>query len=850
MDSPGFSSRNGGPRKAGLQTVFLVGLGVIFFCFSILAAALIYIYQKNSMEEETFYQTELMLAAAAATRQYVQETLRPKMFETFGQDTFLLEAMSSSFVSREVMEKFRKSMPGFIYRRVAINARNPNFEADPFEREVIQRFAANPQAQDWQTIRELDGRKHYIRFRPVRFDSACLGCHDTPEVAPAGIVESFGNERGFNHKEGDVAGLVSVSVPVDVGLERIRETAMAIFSTLFLTMSFLYGIICFFFNRVIVQNLRGVLVCFSDSLTDEKGAELYARVRSQDEIGELNRVAGLIAAHLADTRSRLRDYAENLEQKVTERTRLLEESRSRMRDKVEARGRELKTLNTIAELTTQRHSLEDIIPQVLLQTLQIAPARGAGIYLLDREANALVLIGRENSPGLKDYISLEAGDMMNEDGTYREGNEILSCGQINFFVADSIFSNTLHIPLCCRGRVLGVVAFTDPAPIEGDGELLELLFSVGRQIGITLESLEHLAAVRQSREVLRSVVDGITDMILLIDRECRVRMANRAVVDRCGLHPLDMNGKPAGDLPLSPNPFLLCSAVVRRSPKDTVQELFYGDSGEIFEVNFFPIHNPENGEVVQLVCSVKDVTEQRQVEERIQQTEKLLALGQLAAGVAHEINNPLGVILCHTDILLDDLPRESTAHHDIAIIERHAKNCQRIVADLLHFARVRKSERQRVAINHLVEETMDMLGTHFRHGSFRLTLDLAPNLPELEVDSDRMQQVLVNIAMNAIQAGRGEDNEFRVETRLAENNKVVITLSDNGQGIDENIIGRIFDPFFTTKETGQGTGLGLSISHSIILEHGGAIRAEDSADGWTRFIIELPAPIRKNKEQP
>ncbi len=825
-------------RKPGLQATFLLGLAVILLCFSGLAAGLIYQHEKKNLEEDIFRQTDLMLAAAAATRHYVQETLRPRMFETLGKDVFLLEAMSSSFVSRETMEQFGRSLPGFTYRRVAINARNPRFEADPFEASVIRRFAASPQEQNWQTMRELDGTRHFVRFQPVRYDAPCLACHGEPTAAPPGIVTRYGDRRGFHQKAGSIAGLVSVSVPVDIGLAQVRETAFSVFSTLFLTVFFLYGIICFFFNRVIIQNLRSVLVLFRHGLADEKGSELFERARRQDEIGELNQVAGLMADHLEENRHRLQDYADNLEEKVEERTRLLEESQKRLHSQIDARNRELHWFNSIAELTAQANRIDDILPQMLCQTLEIVAAQGAAIYRLDREARRLELLAMENAAGLPDFIGLDDRSGAGEpeaDCPMRQA----ACGRMHFCRAAD--RTTLYVPLCCRDRVLGVAAFTGATVGETEEQTKELLFSVGRQIGISLEALESLGALRRSREVLQSVVDGITDMIVLLDGDCRVRMANTACGLQANLSPKELIGRPVADLPLSPNPFVLCSSVLRRRPEQAVLELFHGDHGEIFEVHFFPVNGPD-GRVERLVCYAKEVSEQRRVESRIQQTEKLLALGQLAAGVAHEINNPLGVILCHTDILQEELAENESARQDVRTIERHARTCQKIVADLLNFARSRKARRSPTEINRLLEESLAMLATHLRHGSFRLDLELAADLPVLEVDPDRLRQVFVNIAMNAVQAGGESGGELRVKSSLAENGKTVIIMEDNGEGIDEAALPRIFDPFFTTKEPGQGTGLGLSISHAIVHEHGGSLRAENTPEGWTRFTIELPAP--------
>ena len=262
-------------------------------------------------------------------------------------------------------------------------------------------------------------------------------------------------------------------------------------------------------------------------------------------------------------------------------------------------------------------------------------------------------------------------------------------------------------------------------------------------------------------------------------------------------------------------------------------------NGEIFRVHYYPIVD-ERGEVVSIVRNAKDITVEKRVEQRIQHAERLASLGQLAGGLAHEINNPLGVILCYVDLLKSQLADFPQGFKDVAIIEKHAVNCQRIVADLLEFARGQETARQPTALNATIEEVVRMVEPQFRRQHCAIELDLAPGLPLVNIDANKMKQVYLNLLMNSRQAinGRGA---IRIKTRyLKESGKVRLIFRDNGSGIPPGIIDRIFDPFFSTKKTGEGTGLGLSVSYGIIKEHGGDIQVESEPGQWTRFTIELP----------
>ena len=226
----------------------------------------------------------------------------------------------------------------------------------------------------------------------------------------------------------------------------------------------------------------------------------------------------------------------------------------------------------------------------------------------------------------------------------------------------------------------------------------------------------------------------------------------------------------------------------------------------------------------------------------IQHAEKLAALGQLAGGIAHEINNPLGVILCYADLLKGQLADVPQGFKDAATIEKHAVNCQRIVADLLEFARGRETERQPADLNPAIEEVVRMVEPQFRRQHCVIELDLKPGLPLVKIDVNKMKQVYLNLVMNARQAikDRGVIRIQRGSTCRRPARSTLI-FWDNGIGISPEIIDRIFDPFFSTKKTGEGTGLGLSVSYGIVKDHGGDIQVESEPGRWTRFTIELPA---------
>ncbi|MCD4720993.1 MAG: PAS domain S-box protein [Desulfobacula sp.] len=235
---------------------------------------------------------------------------------------------------------------------------------------------------------------------------------------------------------------------------------------------------------------------------------------------------------------------------------------------------------------------------------------------------------------------------------------------------------------------------------------------------------------------------------------------------------------------------------------------------------------------------IKNINEKRQMERQIAQADKLAALGELSAGVAHEINNPLGIILGYTQLLLK---QESDDQDDLRIIEKHVKNCKTVVSDLLSFSRKGSSEMSIVDINKVVDGVVKFLSNHSDFRNIEMTLNpFTGDRLNILGNEQELAQVMVNLVINACHAVAGKGN-IDITTQKTEQNKILIMVKDNGKGIDRKNLSRIFDPFFTTKPVGQGTGLGLSVGYGIIKRHQGDIRVKSSKGNGTLFTISLPA---------
>jgi two-component system NtrC family sensor kinase len=242
------------------------------------------------------------------------------------------------------------------------------------------------------------------------------------------------------------------------------------------------------------------------------------------------------------------------------------------------------------------------------------------------------------------------------------------------------------------------------------------------------------------------------------------------------------------------------------------------------------------------LCLIRDVTDQKMLQEQLIQSEKMSAIGQLVSGVAHELNNPLAGISAFAQLLLAEKrfpPDQRTAAETIY---SEARRASRIVQNLLTFARQHKAEKGPTAINQVLDDTLELRGYELRVRGIDVRREYDESIPETMADAHQLQQVFLNLITNAEQAmEQKEGHHHRLTVRTRANGEAIrIEIEDSGAGIPANLMERIFNPFFTTKPTGSGTGLGLSISLGIVREHEGKIWAENSPQGGARFIVEIP----------
>jgi two-component system NtrC family sensor kinase len=225
--------------------------------------------------------------------------------------------------------------------------------------------------------------------------------------------------------------------------------------------------------------------------------------------------------------------------------------------------------------------------------------------------------------------------------------------------------------------------------------------------------------------------------------------------------------------------------------------------------------------------------------QRITSTERLASLGQMAAGVAHEINNPLGGILLYSNLVLEEMDPDHASRKNMEKIIYQTERCKKIVQNLLDFARTPSGDMEPLRVNKVILTSLNLIKDQSIFQGIDVKTDLMDNLPLVMGDLSRLEEVFLNLFINAVDAMEGR-GKIKISSRISSTGMVKIYITDTGKGIDKSYLPHIFEPFFTTKEPGQGTGLGLSITYGIIQKHGGFIDVESEPGKGTTFIITLP----------
>ena len=365
---------------------------------------------------------------------------------------------------------------------------------------------------------------------------------------------------------------------------------------------------------------------------------------------------------------------------------------------------------------------------------------------------------------------------------------------------------------------------------------------VGRDITERKQAEQRL---RQSEENYRALFDSSVIGTIVLDAETRKTvMANQAAAKIFGFSsPQEGVGRnPLNFVPPEDKEMVLeviGQDLFEQDVRRTAEFRAVTKSGREIWLSVTAARIMHEGKLAGLI-SFADITEQKRQSERLMMTDRLASIGELAAGAAHELNNPLTSIIGFCELLMEkDAP--DYIRKDLAMIRSEAQRAANVTSNLLTFARKHRPVKQLTRINDVIEEVLKLRAYAHKSNCIEVERDLASDLPEIPLDHFQMQQVIINIVINAeyFMTQAHKKGTLTVSTKR-QNSSILVSFSDDGPGIAAENLGRIFDPFFTTKEAGKGTGLGLSICHGTVAEHGGQIYATSQPGKGATIFIELP----------
>jgi len=420
---------------------------------------------------------------------------------------------------------------------------------------------------------------------------------------------------------------------------------------------------------------------------------------------------------------------------------------------------------------------------------------------------------------------------------------------------------TVTIPLKGRRRALGTLVMEGVRLDPGSQmDLLDRADEMGRQLSAAIENVLLLDAVLRSRRELENTFNSLADLVAVSDQNGRLVYMNDAFLGRIGKDRAALIDRPIEEVVGDATAGLARSASadaasdLRRppghAPKVVSAEILDPKLKGTFMMTITPLLGEER-EPAGVVLVARDVTPQAELEaeraelrNRLVQSEKLAALGQFVAGIAHELNNPLQGVLGHLELLRATGAYPKAIRRDMQRIYREADRAAKIVRNLLVFAGSRRLVRRRTSVNATLSRVLALRAPALRAANIDVVRHHADLLPRVKADPLLLQQALLNIVLNAEQAIGTAGGRIETSTSVQRDGTgphVVVQIRDSGHGIAAGAMPHLFEPFYTTKEVGKGTGLGLAITYGIIQEHGGRISASNHPEGGAVFTVQLPA---------
>lgn len=521
-------------------------------------------------------------------------------------------------------------------------------------------------------------------------------------------------------------------------------------------------------------------------------------------------------------------------------------------------------LHLISEIINVTLSADEIYDTLVRDICRVFGVEICAIILLNEDKVDVVVEQYNHQETLRYYW--ETTDL--EGGPIKyciEHKEVVINNHITNDIDLRFLAETLDIrpvsllctPLSIDDHVLGTVAILNkingPFTEEDEEGLVILAAVLTRKIHNenTIQKLKisnaELEVIRwqllNSRNILRALFDSLPTSMYIIDSNFNLAAINMHRANRIGQPPEQLVSRRCYEaLYQRYDPCPDCQVIETMISGDhttRTKRLWETELDPLeWEISSYPIHDKDN-QIVQVILIEQDVTEKRRLEATLAQSEKLAAVGQLAAGLAHEINNPLTAVIANAQLLMRELPADDDKQELVELIALAGERASQVVRNLLDMARREQYEFNPTDINLTIDKALALLQHDIVARSVDLKFLPAEDIPKIIASQDHLQGVWLNLLTNAIDSLGTERRKVQIETKQKDN-EVVVIFSDSGEGMSPDQLSRVFEPFYTTKGPGQGTGLGLSVCHRIIKQHGGRILVDSKPGVGTKLTVVLP----------
>ena len=542
----------------------------------------------------------------------------------------------------------------------------------------------------------------------------------------------------------------------------------------------------------------------------------------------------------------------------------LVEERKKKEEEIQKSLSEQKALYHIGNMLSSAIDINDVFQTIVRSGLEITNTPAGSLALYDEEKNELELTAVH---GFSPEFSLKAtrwkvrpGGLTSKILSHKQpvvvpDITVESAMDTRVIFAEGIRS-LVATPLTTENKIVGILFVDDYKPrtfTKRDISILELLATqatIAIEKAKIREQLErNNQKLKQTMDYLQNVLDNSADMIITTDIENNVVEFNKGAQEILGYTQSESVGKPLCDFFANPDHCNQLLEKIKKEGKISSQETqFITKENKIIDISITlsQLKDP-SGNVFGTVGISRDITEFKRTQAQLIQAGKLAGIGQLAAGIAHEINNPLSGVLGYAKRLmkkaedeeLKKMPGFESFPREMKLIVDSALRCKKIIDGLLKFSRTSETVSMAVNINEVIDESLILFGNQLSSQNIELNKVLNPNIPTISANHTQIQQVFTDIIINALQAmHRG--GTLTISTRPVNSTAVEIEFTDTGEGIPKDNLPKIFEPFFTTREPGKGTGLGLYMIYRIIQEHHGRIDVKSDVGKGATFIITLP----------